>query len=115
VGRLPQPIFASSVAFDPRDRLLAISTDKVQLWDVASLRQIGRPLPGDESVPGTDISAFDPSGNRLIAVYGSGTAYLWDMDFDHWKQRACTVAGRPLTRGEWAELLPDRPYRPACR
>jgi WD40 repeat protein len=115
LGRLSQPSFASSVAFDPRDRLLAISTDKVRLWDVASLRQLGRPLPGDENGSGTNVSAFAPSGNRLITVYDSGTAFLWDVDFDHWKQQACTVAGRPLTRSEWTELLPDRPYRPACR
>ena len=29
--------------------------------------------------------------------------------------RACTVAGRTLTRGEWALYLPGTPYAPACR
>jgi hypothetical protein len=37
------------------------------------------------------------------------------MNPDRWKQRACAVVGRSLTRQEWTELLPDRRYQPACR
>ena len=65
--------------------------------------------------PGTNISAFDPSGNHLIALYDSGIAFVWDMNPDRWKQQACTVVGRPLSREEWNELLADRRYRPACQ
>jgi len=28
---------------------------------------------------------------------------------------SCTIAGRPLTKDEWEELLPDRRYEPACQ
>jgi WD40 repeat protein len=116
VGRLPQPIFVASVAFDLAGDTLATSAadGKVRLWDLASLRQIGRPLPGAENGTGTNVSAFDPSGNHLIAVYDSGTAFVWDINPDHWKQQACRVVGRPLSREEWNELLADRRYRPAC-
>ncbi|MGC5172519.1 BTAD domain-containing putative transcriptional regulator [Microbacterium sp. DT81.1] len=31
-----------------------------------------------------------------------------------WEERACEVAGRALSRQEWAELLGARPYAPAC-
>jgi WD40 repeat protein len=117
VGRLPHPDFVASVAFDPAGRTLATSaTDfKIRLWDLASQHQIGRPLPGNENGSGTNVSAFGPSGNHLIAVYDSGAAFVWDMDLDHWKQRACAMVGRSLTREEWTELLPDRRYQPACR
>jgi WD40 repeat protein/DNA-binding SARP family transcriptional activator/type II secretory pathway predicted ATPase ExeA len=117
VGRLPHPNFVYSVAFDPAGRTLATSTTdfKIRLWDLASLRQLGRPLPGDERGSGTNISAFDPSGKHLIAVYDSGAAFVWDMDPDRWKQQACAVVGRSLTRQEWTDLLPDRRYQPACR
>ena len=117
VGRLPHPNFVTSVAFDPAGRTLATSaTDfKIRLWDLASQRQIGSPLPGSETGSGTNVSAFDPSGNHLIAVYDSGAAFVWNMDPNHWKQRACAVVGRSLTREEWTELLPDRRYQPACR
>ena len=117
LSRLPHPNFVTSVAFDPAGRTLATSASdfKIRLWDLTSQRQIGRPLPGSEAGSGTNVSAFDPSGNHLIAVYDSGAAFVWDMDLDHWKQQACAVVGRSLTRKEWTELLPDRRYQPACR
>jgi WD40 repeat protein/energy-coupling factor transporter ATP-binding protein EcfA2 len=117
VGRLPHPNFVDSVAFDPAGRTLATSTEdgKVRLWDLASQSQLGRPLPGAESGSGINASAFDPSGKHLVAVYDNGAAFVWDMDPDRWKQRACAVVGRPLTRQEWTELLRNRRYQPACR
>jgi hypothetical protein len=49
---------------------------------------------------------FDPSGNQLVILYFDGTGLVWDVNPDHWKQRACSVAGRSLTQEEWEELLP---------
>jgi WD40 repeat protein len=116
VGRLPHPIFVASAAFDPAGRTLATSaTDgKVRLWDIASKRQIGVPLPEAEDGSGNNISAFDLS-NHLITLDDADTAFVWDMNSDRWKQQACSVVGRSLTRDEWAELLPGRRYQPACR
>ena len=124
VGRLPHPIFIGSVAFDPRGKTLATSAfdDKVRLWDIASMRQIGAALPGPEN-PGAGLvcdpcgsqAGFDPSGNYLVALNQNGGALVWDVDPDRWKERACAVVGRPLTRDEWEDLLPGRSYQPACR
>jgi WD40 repeat protein len=117
VGRLPHPNFVGSVAFDPAGRTLATSAEdgKVRLWDLDSQRQIGRPLPGAENGSGINVSAFDPTGNHLIALYDSGAPFVWNMNPNRWKQQACAVVGRSLTRQEWTELLPDRRYQPACR
>jgi WD40 repeat protein len=117
LGRLPQPTFVGAIAFGTDDKLLATdgADGKVRLWDLASQRQIGPPLPGAENGTGTNTSAFDLGGNHLIALYDSGTAFVWDINHDRWKQKACTVVGRPLTRQEWQELLPDRRYQPACQ
>jgi WD40 repeat protein len=97
VARLPHPIFLGSVAFDPTGRTLATSAfdGKVRLWDIASQRQIGVALPGAENGTGTNVSAFDPSGNHLIALYDSGPAFVWNMDPDHWKQQAARSSGAP--------------------
>ena len=50
-----------------------------------------------------------------MAFYGDGTGLVWDVDPESWKTRAYTIAGGPLTRDEWEELLPGRRYQPACQ
>jgi WD40 repeat protein len=117
VARLPHSLILGSVAIDPGDKLLATSAadGKVRLWDIASQRQIGVAFPGAENGSGINVSAFGPSGKRLIAVYDTGTAFVWDINPDRWKEQACAVVGRPLSPEEWKKLLPDRRYQPACQ
>jgi len=114
VGRLRHPTYVVAVRFDPQGRTLATAaTDgTVRLWDLASQHQLGVALPGPEQ---WSVLAFNPAGTDLVAFYGDGTGLVWDVDPDRWKQRACTIAGGPLTRDEWEELLPGRRYEPACR
>jgi WD40 repeat protein len=84
-----------------------------QLWDLSSRSRIGGALPG---VAGTDVrTAFVDGGNRLVTVGGSGPGQVWDVRPQSWARRACRIAGRPLTRAEWHEALPQRAYDPACR
>ena len=45
---------------------------------------------------------------------GDGQGAVWDFDPESWKQRACAIANRTLTREEWEQFLPGRPYEPAC-
>ena len=81
------------------------------LWDVASGTQIGTRLTAGQRR--THI-ALSPDGRRLLETHGNGQAALWDIDPESWKQRACAIANRTLTREEWEEFLPGRPYEPAC-
>jgi hypothetical protein len=39
---------------------------------------------------------------------------VWDVNPTSWRARACAVAGRALTRAEWDEFLPGRPYQDVC-
>jgi len=48
----------------------------------------------------------------MTSVDGKGA--VWDFDPESWKQRACAIAGRTLTKVEWEQFLPGRPYEPAC-
>jgi WD40 repeat protein len=101
-------------AITPDDRTLATgsATGAVQLWDIRSGQALGAPLPG---VPSSGvIPAFTPDGSRLVATYASGRAYVWDIRSASLVRQACRVAGRRLTRAEWAEFLPGRDYDPAC-
>ena len=39
----------------------------------------------------------------------------WPTDRPTLQRSACDIAGRDLTREEWRELLPNRPYRRVCQ
>ncbi len=39
---------------------------------------------------------------------------VWDVAPDHWDATACRIAGRNLTRAEWNQYLPGRPYQATC-
>ncbi len=83
-----------------------------RLWDLASGRAIGTPLPG---IANHWVSAaFVDGGRRLVTVYDTGRGYLWDVSPQSWARRACDIAGRVLTRAEWEDALPERSYGPEC-
>jgi hypothetical protein len=40
---------------------------------------------------------------------------MWDIDPASWREKACTVAGRNMTKAEWRKYMPrDEPYGPTC-
>jgi DNA-binding SARP family transcriptional activator/WD40 repeat protein len=104
----------ASVDLSPDRRTLAASSfdGTTRLWDLASGRAIGTPLPG---LPVQRASAaFVDGGTHLVTVSDDGHGYLWDLRPQAWERRACAVAGRALTRAEWQDVLPERGYAPAC-
>jgi WD40 repeat protein len=62
---------------------------------------------------GADLSIAPTSDGHLFFSTAIGIARL-DLDVERWKAAACALAGRPLTKQEWATYLPGAPYRPAC-
>jgi len=53
--------------------------------------------------------------DELVSWDGAGAALRRRVDVDAWMDKACDLAGRRLTKAEWAQYLPGEPYRPACR
>jgi WD40 repeat protein len=102
-----------TLEFTSDGKTLAISgVDPVaSLWDVATGTQIGPRLTAGSRRAMLDLS---PNGDRLLMTLGNGQGAVWDVDPESWAQRACALANRKLTRDEWAEFLPGRPYEPAC-
>jgi WD40 repeat protein len=99
----------------PDGRMLATGgpEDAIYLWDMRTQQPLGAAIPG---VPGYGVvPQFTPDGAYLFAVTSAERAYRWDVRPSSWERHACAVAGRPLTRAEWADALPDRDYAPACR
>jgi serine/threonine protein kinase/WD40 repeat protein/Tfp pilus assembly protein PilF len=72
----------SSVAISPRGRLMAsVSTDGVQLWDLAATREADKQL-GTLPVGSSMAARFDPSGDSLITVSKSVGLQRWPITPD---------------------------------
>jgi WD40 repeat protein len=109
-GHTGEVLWAST---SPDGRMLATGgTDgTIRLFDLGAHQTIGALLPGLPNRPLAPL--FTPDGH-VLAVTNAGRAYRWDIRPSAWNRRACVVAGRPLTRAEWSELVGERRYRPAC-
>ena len=83
----------------------------LRLWDLASGKLVGAPFHAADAWGwGTSF----PDGTRAIAAYASGVGVVLNVDPAAWKRQACRIAHRDLTRAEWRDFLPQRPYRRVC-
>ena len=102
------------VGFSPDSRLLiAQSLDATnRLFDVEHRAPIGDAFPG--SGAGFGIASFSPHSDTVALPGPTGTT-LWDLDDAHWRDHACKLAGRNLTRAEWSRYLSSvGAYRRTC-
>ena len=84
----------------------------VTLFDVASGVRLGTPITIPDDA--WNAIALDSQGSRL-AVNGADGVQIWDLDPDRWVEAACEIAGRNLTREEWATNVGElAPYRATC-
>ena len=100
------------VSFSPDGRLFAVSSSDqtTTLWDSRTHRRLANAFPVEEgSIP---ASRFTPGGDLVINNVRATSR--WPIEPRAWVRFACRVAGRDLTRDEWSDLLPGRPYRRVC-
>jgi WD40 repeat protein len=85
------------------------------VYDVESTRQIGRTLPVELDPDVAQLGAtLRPDGEQLAVATEHGVQ-LWNLDPEAWREAACRLAGRNLTREEWEAYIPQgEPYRATC-
>ena len=112
----------SSVAFSPDGKTLASGSYEgiVRLWNVATHQPIGAPFTG-HSGPVSSV-AFSPDGKTLASGSYDGTVRLWNVttpsqnvaEITNLVPYLCDLAGRSLTRAEWAQYVPNLAYQRVC-
>jgi WD40 repeat protein len=105
----------TSVSFDATGRRLATAGEDdgtIKVWFTAGLMQEGTRLGSDPGA--TSAAAFAPGGQVLLAVDDHGGAFSWPASLAAWQQQACSLAGRNLTRAEWAQLVAGPRYTTVC-
>ena len=94
-------------------RLLVTAPDQsVQLLDVATRTRLGDALTS-RAPDGTTGGWLRPDGLAVV-VNGDAGIVEWSLDPERLLQAACTLAGRNLTRTEWATYVGDVPYARTC-
>jgi len=111
----------SSVAFSPHGKTLAVGSYDGSIWlrDVAT-RQPGRPITAS-GFPIYSV-AFSPDGETLASGSIDGTVRLWNAatpshnlaETTNLVRYLCALAGRPLTRADWARYVPHLAYQQVC-
>ncbi|MDW3214744.1 MAG: protein kinase [Ilumatobacteraceae bacterium] len=104
--RLPIDGNFTNATFADDGRLLALidANGSVRIWDVERDASAGLVWNGTGSVGGK-LSWIDEQTGELW-VQTSGRLIAVPLDPQHWIERACEVAGRPMTQAEWDRLVP---------
>jgi hypothetical protein len=90
-----------------------LADGRAKLWTTSPVQQLGSSFPAT-TVAQAGNAMITPDRRVLIAVYDDGSGAVWPLAVDAWKQHACAVVGRNLTREEWSRFIAGRVYRSTC-
>ncbi|OLF11327.1 nSTAND1 domain-containing NTPase [Actinophytocola xanthii] len=103
-----------ALAFSPDGSVLAggAGAGQTWLWRLTDRHRLDRVAILSASTTSTWALRFAPGGHLLASA--SGDVHLWDTDPARAIRRVCANTGDPITGSEWAEHIPDAPYRRIC-
>ncbi len=102
-----------AAAFAPDGSQYAIAEEgRIRLWDGRTGEyEASLPLP---SSVGTYAITYRPDSLGLVVASTDGTTWSADTRIEQWDDRACALAGRNLSIGEWKRFFPNAAYEPTC-
>jgi WD40 repeat protein len=111
----------NAIAFTPSGQTLATPgvDSTIMVWDVSDPGKpyrLGNPTTGH--LDSVSAVAFSPDGQTLVTASATA-ALLWDVtgldDFGSDPLKlACSLTRRSLYPVEWANLIPDIPFKEVC-
>ncbi|MEU6728189.1 hypothetical protein ABZ917_31165 [Nonomuraea wenchangensis] len=106
------PVTAAAFGADGRTLVTASRDRTLRVWNVADRARpsLWAVLAGAEPV---DDVAATPDGATLAATSGAAVQ-LWGLDAEQAAATVCERAGAGITREEWAQYVPGRPYALPC-
>jgi WD40 repeat protein len=99
---------------DDRSVALGSASGAVVLFDTERSQLRVPPLAVSGDPGAAHVHLVTTGDGRVVALSGERAGRRWSLDPDDWVEQACAVVGRGLSLTEWAQYLPDRPYRPVC-
>ena len=103
----------TTVVYSPDGtRILTAGWDaSVALWDTETGRLVARVVTPDLH---SSAQFLDDGRSVLIADGYEKSVHRWDTRPGYAVDFACRMAGRDLTKAEWAEQFGDRPFQETC-
>ena len=103
----------TGLAFDPTSRTVfsAGFDGRVAVWDVAARRRIGDAYRADGSITTLDYAT---TGSAVTAATERGSVLRWDLDLEHWLEKACRIANRDFSQEERARFIGAAGTQTAC-
>ena len=105
------PAQAVTLAPDGKSFVVGARDGTTTLWDARTRTRLGDRFP---VAPGIIPEVTYMPDGRLLVSDAAETSSVWPLDLPTLRRFACRVAGRTLTRTEWAALLPSRRYERVC-
>ncbi len=102
-----------ALAFTPDSRIPASGGEDgtIRLWDIHKHQQIGQPLRADD---GFIWALAASSDGRSLAAANANSVILWPLSVTSWIDHGCALAGRNLSKEEWAQYIPDQQVQTLC-